>query len=414
MSGIRILIVDDSVVVRRLLSRIIEEEPGLEVAGQAANGQLALEMLDEADPDLVTLDVEMPVMDGLATLAELRRRRPRLPVIMFSTLTSRGAATTIEALSRGASDYLTKPEGAANLQESLERLRLELVPRVRALSRVRPAQERPLKGVAQNGLLRSGLAVPRLRSSIPQREASPIPHVTIPLARGYEPARHPLHPNAPAPTPQASSVPRYLSRPAELVVIGVSTGGPNALARILPMFPATLSVPVLIVQHMPPLFTRMLADRLDQLSPLKVREAQTGAALRPGEAWLAQGDWHMTVAREGGRLVLRENQGPQVNSCRPAVDVLFNSAVQACGGAVLAIVLTGMGQDGMKGARAIREAGGLVLAQDEESSVVWGMPGAVATAGLADAVLPLDGLIPQALHMLSTVRPTGGRSSACR
>lgn len=204
---------------------------------------------------------------------------------------------------------------------------------------------------------------------------------------------------------------RSLARPAELLVIGVSTGGPNALARLMPALPANLPVPVLIVQHMPPLFTRMLAERLDATCALKVREAEGGAVLMPGEAWVARGDWHLEVARSGMRMILREHQGPAVNSCRPAVDTLFDSAVKACGGNVVGLVLTGMGQDGMKGARAIREAGGLVLAQDEDSSVVWGMPGAVAMAGLADLVLPLDELAPRAIQVLRPTRTTLGRAN---
>jgi two-component system chemotaxis response regulator CheB len=403
MRAIRVLIVDDSVVVRRLLARILEEEPGMEVAGQASNGRLALEMLDSAAPDLVTLDVEMPVMDGLETLVEIRRRKPRLPVIMFSTLTSRGAATTIEALSRGASDYLTKPEGAANLQESLERLRQDLVPRVRALVRLRPDERKEGIPVSPTAPTRSAGALADHRDPPPRAPLAPAPR----LASGGPASRDGL-----APLPAAP--PRAFGRAPELLVIGVSTGGPNALARVFPQFPANLNVPVLVVQHMPPLFTRMLAERLDQLSPLRVREAVEGSPLQAGEAWLARGDWHMTVAREQGRLVLRENQGAQVNSCRPAVDVLFQSAVQACGGAVMALVLTGMGQDGLKGSRAIREAGGLVLAQDEESSVVWGMPGAVAQAGQADAVLPLEALVPRALQLMAGARPAAGRGQACR
>lgn len=408
MMPIRILIVDDSVVVRRLLARIIEDEPGLEVAGQAANGRLALDMLEQANPDLVTLDVEMPELDGLATLVEIRKRRPRLPVIMFSTLTSRGAATTIEALSRGASDYLTKPEGSSNLQESLQRLRLELVPRVRALARVKS----PLEPLASK---RAPLSAPGLHPSADGPLITPARASRFNLTPGSPPARVPRRvPEPEKALPVVSGPARWLARAPELLVIGVSTGGPNALARLMPRFPAGLAVPLLIVQHMPPLFTRMLAERLDQLCPLQVREAEAGAVLRPGEVWLARGDWHMTVVREGGRLVLREHQGAHVNSCRPAVDVLFDSAVAACGGAVVAMVLTGMGQDGMKGAKSIREAGGLVLAQDEESSVVWGMPGAVVTAGLADSVLPLDELAPQALRLMANVRPAGARSSACR
>jgi len=403
MRAIRVLIVDDSVVVRRLLARIIEEESGLEVAGQAANGRLALEMLDTAAPDLVTLDVEMPEMDGLETLVEIRRRKPRLPVIMFSTLTSRGAATTIEALSRGASDYLTKPEGAATLQESLERLRQDLVPRVRALVRLRPEERKDATLISPAASPRPANAMADHREPPPRIPSAPATRWTAGAAASRE-----------GQAPLAATPPRAFGRAPELLVVGVSTGGPNALARIFPQFPANLSVPVLVVQHMPPLFTRMLAERLNQLSTLQVREAVEGSALQAGEAWLARGDWHMTVAREQGHLVLRENQGPQVNSCRPAVDLLFQSAVQACGGAVLALVLTGMGQDGLKGSRAIREAGGQVLAQDEESSVVWGMPGAVAQQGLADAVLPLEALVPRALQLLAGVRPAAERGQACR
>jgi len=402
MSDIRVLIVDDSAVVRRVLARIVEDAPGLAVAGQAANGRLALEMIRDLEPDLVTLDVEMPELDGLATLKELRRHWPRLPVIMFSTLTSRGAATTIDALSAGASDYLTKPEGASSLQESMERLRRELVPRVTALARVRrPLGAPPSAPVPTVKTQPSTIRETRPPSMTTASALSTAPHAGRPPLATYRPTEIKDWP--------ASG--RSLTRPAELLVIGVSTGGPNALARLMPALPASLSVPVLIVQHMPPLFTRMLAERLDASCPLKVREAEAGAVLQPGEAWVARGDWHMEVARTGLRLMLREHQGPAVNSCRPAVDTLFDSAVRACGGNVVGLVLTGMGQDGMKGARAIREAGGLVMAQDEVSSVVWGMPGAVAMAGLADVVLPLDELAPRVLQALRPGRQAGGRTN---
>jgi two-component system chemotaxis response regulator CheB len=321
---------------------------------------------------------------------------------MFSTLTSRGAATTIEALSAGASDYLTKPEGASSLQESMERLRLDLVPRVKALARVRKPQGAPPSApVAPAARISTTTATRETRPPAmnPASALSTAPHVARPPLPTYRPTEIKEWPESG----------RGLSRPADLLVIGVSTGGPNALARLMPNLPATLSVPVLIVQHMPPLFTRMLAERLDASCPLKVREAEAGAPLLPGEVWVARGDWHMEVARQGTRLILREHQGPPVNSCRPAVDILFESAMKACGGSVVSVVLTGMGQDGMKGARAIREAGGLVLAQDEDSSVVWGMPGAVAMAGIADAVLPLDAMAARVLQALRPARASAGR-----
>lgn len=396
MREIRVLIVDDSTVARRVLREIIVDEPGLCVAGLAVDGRQALAMLDECDPDLVTLDIEMPEMDGLTALAELRRRRPRLPVIMFSTLTHRGASATIEALSLGASDYVAKPVGTGGLREHMEHLRLELMPRIRALARMGGRESRP------------GAQVP---------ETSPLPSPT--LRREPFPADYVLPPDRPTPpagrtSPDPSAPQRQLSQAAELLLIGVSTGGPSALARLLPSLPDPLPVPVLIVQHMPPLFTRMLADRLDQLCPLQVREAEPGVRPEPGEVWLARGDRHLEVARESGRLALCEHQGPPVNSCRPAVDLLFLSAARACGSSALALVLTGMGHDGLDGARAIRAAGGLVLAQDEESSVVWGMPGAVAGAGLADAVLPLEALGARIAHLLRPARLAAGRVPACR
>lgn len=356
MVKIRVLIVDDSVVVRRLLSDIVGAEADMEVVDTASNGRLALEKLDAADPDIVTLDVEMPEMDGLATLKALRERRRRLPVIMFSTLTSRGASTTIEALSRGATDYITKPEGVSGLREGMERIRQDLVPRLRALARTRGGQ------------------------ALPAPVRAPVP--PVPVA------------GRPTPRPAAPPRPRRSGpgAPVEAIVIGVSTGGPNALSKLLPELPADPGAPILIVQHMPPLFTKMLADRLNDRCALTVREAVDGAKPKRGEAWIARGDWHMELRKENGELVIREQQGPQENSCRPAVDVLFRSAAKSVGGGLLAVVLTGMGRDGTKGAADIVGVGGSVIVQDEGSSVVWGMPGSVHDAGLADEVLPLDGV----------------------
>ncbi|MEO5798035.1 MAG: chemotaxis response regulator protein-glutamate methylesterase [Gemmatimonadales bacterium] len=364
MSRIRVLVVDDAVVVRRLVSDALASDPEIEVVGTAANGRIALAKLDQINPDVVTLDIEMPELDGLGTLRELRKLRPHLPVIMCSTLTERGGSATLDALALGANDYVTKPHGYSNADEALARLRDQLVPKVKALGL--RAQQRsaaaPTVGVAS------------------RRVAMPVP-------------RPPLAPAAPGGR-------------LDVLTIGVSTGGPNALAALIPMLPADLPVPVLIVQHMPPLFTRLLADRLNGTSKLQVREAVAGAVVEPGTVWIAPGDQHMEVVREKTRVVIRLHDGPPENSCRPAVDVLFRSVAQVYGAGTLGVILTGMGRDGVRGAEAIREFGGRVLAQDEASSVVWGMPGYVANAGLAEAVLPLSEMAQGILRRLAAGRVT--------
>ena len=332
--------VDDSVVVRLMVAEALRGEADLELAGFAQNGQVALDKLDEVRPDIVVLDVEMPVMDGLATLAELRKRDRRLPVVMFSTLTSRGASATVDALTLGASDYVQKPS-ATSKEESLAVLRSELLPKVRALGGKRRDQ-----GTAP--------ATTALRSPRP---------VTATTSR---------------------------SGKVEAIVVGISTGGPNALADMLPGLPEDLPAPVLVVQHMPPLFTAMLAKRLDALTPLTVREAEGGEHPEPGQVWIAPGGRHMVVELVGGQPTLVLNDDPQVNSCRPAVDPLFSSAVKVYGPSVLSVVMTGMGKDGLDGCRDVSAAGGQVIVQDADSSVVWGMPRFVAEAGLAEEVLPLE------------------------
>ena len=358
MSPIRVLIVDDSVVVRRLLSDLLSADPELEVAGVAADGHSALAKIQAAPPDLVTLDVEMPGLDGLKTLAAIRASQPKLPVIMFSALTERAARTTLEALSLGATDYVTKPSDVNSLAAALVQVREQLVPKIKALCARPKPRLKPLAAVVS--VARPSLAAPTA------------PPVTTSL-------RAP----APAPTPRAPGE-------VDLVVIGSSTGGPNALAAILPRLSRNLATPVVIAQHMPPVFTRQLAARLAALSGLDVREASGGEALTPGSVWIAPGDFHLVVRRDGTSVRLAVHQGPPENSCRPAVDVLFRSAAEVYGGRTLAVVLTGMGQDGLRGCQSVREAGGQVVVQDETSSVVWGMPGFVARAGLANAVVPLD------------------------
>jgi two-component system, chemotaxis family, protein-glutamate methylesterase/glutaminase len=360
-SAARVMVVDDSVVVRRMLTKALEGAPDLELVGTAVNGKMALAKLDALAPDAVVLDVEMPEMDGLATLTELRRRRPRLPVIMFSTLTARGAATTLDALSRGASDYVTKPV-TVGATETIAQIRDELVPRLLALTGRSP----------QPG--RVDLPRPATGRTAPASLAGRLGPAAATLTR---------------PTRVA---------PVDVVVIGVSTGGPTALEQVIPALPGELDVPVLVVQHMPPMFTHLLAERLDARSPLSVSEAVTGDAVSPGRVLIAPGGFHMVpVADRASAIGARRptahvvlNEDPPEHSCRPAVDPMFRAAVSVWGAGVLAVVLTGMGQDGRAGARLVAQSGGRVIAQDEATSVVWGMPGFVAQDGTADAVLPVD------------------------
>ena len=343
MPKIRVLMIDDAVVIRRLVSDVLNADPAIEVVGTAPNGKIGLAKLPQVNPDLVTLDIEMPEMDGLETLAAIRKTHPRLPVIMFSTLTARGATATLDALSLGANDYVTKPANVGSVAAAIEPVRDELVPKIKLFCR----------------------------------------HVLGPAALpGFVPA-------GPAGA-RIAAPPRKPGAKIELLAIGASTGGPNALAALLPELPADFPVPIVIVQHMPPVFTKSMALRLDAQSKIAVSEAVAGESLAAGHAYVAPGDFHMSLARHETAARLRLHQSPPENSCRPAVDVLFRSVAESYGAATLAVVLTGMGKDGLNGCEAIREQGGQVLAQDEATSVVWGMPGFVARAGLAEQVLPLD------------------------
>ncbi len=355
MDPIRVLVVDDSVVVRKIVTDVLSSDPSIEVVGTAVNGKLALGKVDALKPDLVTMDIEMPEMNGIEAVRALRAARNRVPIVMFSTLTERGASATLDALSAGANDYVTKPANVGSVAQSMESVREQLIPRIKALTG-RPA----------------GLAAVR---------TAPAPVAA-----------------RPAPRTAAHKTPAVL-------VIGSSTGGPEALAKVLPALPASLPVPVLLVQHMPPVFTRQFAQRLDRLSALRVVEAADGSPLLPGTVHLAPGDHHLTVRGTGRGATTVLTQGPPENFCRPAVDPLFRSAVTAYDGAVLSVVLTGMGADGRSGASAVRDAGGTVVVQDQATSVVWGMPGAVASAGLADEVLPLDRIAEAITRHLSRAVP---------
>jgi len=334
MKAIRILIVDDSAAVRRLLRLALSDDRELEVAGVAANGKIALAMLEQDVPDLVTLDIEMPEMDGLSALAQIRKRYPRLPVIMFSTLTERGAVATLDALALGATDYVTKSITVGDPARAIGSIKEQLIPRIKSFCR-------------------------RFEISV-------------------------MHPQAKHEKEQDTLL------PIELLAIGTSTGGPNALAEVLGSLPVDFPIPVVIVQHMPATFTRFLAERLALVCTLPVREATSGVRLAPGEVWIAPGDHHLILTGLRSACSLQLLQTPPENSCRPSVDVLFRSAAQVFRQGLLAVVMTGMGQDGLRGAETVRDVGGRVWAQDAASSVVWGMPGFVVQHGLAQRVLPLS------------------------
>lgn len=363
-SRIRVLIVDDSVVIRRLVTHALQEDPSLEIVGTAPNGSIGLARIPQLNPDVITLDVEMPEMNGLEMLKELRRTYKDVRVIMFSTLTERGASATMEALSLGADDYVTKASNEGSLDRSMTSLRGDLIPKIK-----------------QFFLLEGETAVPP--AGAPLAAARPVTNAR----------------------PQASSSRPLV--PPEVVCIGISTGGPTALGAIIPTIPADFPLPILIVQHMPPMFTRLLAERLQANTKLKVEEATEGALVEPGKILIAPGDHHMRVRKTSLRIIVTLDQEPPENSCRPAVDVLFRSVEETYGGAAIAAVLTGMGYDGLRGAEVLKAHGACVIAQDEASSVVWGMPGAVANAGLADAVVPLGEVVPEILRRTYLPAPAG-------
>jgi two-component system chemotaxis response regulator CheB len=356
MPQIQIMIVDDSVVVRKVLTDVLSGDPDLAIAGWASNGRLALAKLQTLRPDIILLDIEMPEMNGLEAIPEIRKILPHTPIIMFSTLTERGAEATLDALALGASDYLAKPSNQ-NMAATAEAIRRDLVPKIKALCQI-PAR------------------MPS--SATPSSVAAPVPHPEI---RFHSPALHPAH--------------------LKIVAIGVSTGGPDALAKLLPSFPANFPLPIVIAQHMPPVFTSLLAKRLASKCALPVLEGQAGELLVPSCIWIAPGDYHMVVQEEDHRTRLGTHQGPRENFCRPSVDVLFRSVAAVYGSSCLGVILTGMGQDGLKGCEALSAAGGSIIVQDEASSVVWGMPGFVARAGLAEKVLPLDQIAGEILRRVA-------------
>ena len=341
MSRIRVLVVDDSAVARRMVVQALADDPQIDVIGTAANGRIALTMIEQLSPDVVTMDLEMPLMDGIETVRAMRRRGDRCRVIMFTKFSAHDAKRTFVALAAGANDFVTKPSSMIGGGVSFASVAEALIPKIKALA--------PRAGMTGAGVPSGGRAAV-IRLAVP---------------------------------------PQGPEQPVRAVVIGTSMGGADALLRVLRPV-NRLPVPVLLVQHMAPIFTRQLAEWLDKVCASTVLEATGGEELEPGHVYVAPGGHHLEVraTARGARTVLSD--GPAVNSCRPSVDPLFYSAARVYGGSLLAVVLTGMGADGLGGSGAVIAAGGRVLVQDEASSLVWGMPGAVAKAGLAHRVLPLD------------------------
>ncbi len=356
----RILLADDSVTVRRLLSETLSRDPQLEVCLAARDGQEAADQFAKLKPDVVLLDVEMPVMDGIEATVAIRRIDSRVPIVMFSSLTSEGGEATLDALQHGATDYVTKPTRAGHLQNAIRHIEQELIPKLKHWGEWHHNRHSTIAKAVTKPAAPKGSGLVLRRASVLADKAAGAP------ARG--------------------------SSRIDLVAIGASTGGPNALAEVLSVLPKQFPAPILITQHMPPLFTTLLANRLNEVCPLAVREAVDGAEVLPGEVWIAPGDRHLVVQRDGTSVRLRLDLSPPENSCRPAVDVMFRSIASVYLNRTLAVVLTGMGQDGTVGCRLLREQGSRVLAQDQASSVVWGMPRAVAEAGLAERILPLNEL----------------------
>jgi two-component system chemotaxis response regulator CheB len=352
----RVLVVDDSAVIRGLLIRALETDPEITVVGSAGDGQMALNALVRQNPEIVILDIEMPVMDGLTALPKLIAAKPDVKVVIASTLTRRNADISVRALAAGAADYVTKPGSSALV--SADAFKRELLAKVKALGHARRMTRNEPPPAPGAGAVR--------------REPAPRAETQARVALRHAPIE-----------------------PPEVLAIASSTGGPQALFRVLGALRGGIGTPILITQHMPATFTTILAEHITRQSGWAAAEAVDGEPIRPGRVYIAPGDFHMIVDGPGnGSRVLRLSKTPPENFCRPAADPMLRSVAQAYGRRALCLVLTGMGHDGLRGGREIVAAGGAVIAQDEATSVVWGMPGAVATAGLCSAVLPLDEIAP--------------------
>ncbi len=361
--AIRVMVVDDAVVVRGLVSRWVEEEPGLTLAASLRNGREAVDQIERVNPDVVILDIEMPVLDGISALPLLLAKKRDLVVIMASTLTRHNAEVSLKALSLGAADYIPKPETNRGVTTS-QTFRRDLIEKIRQLGARQKRRSPALRGLPV--------------AAVPAQPAEPAVPVKLRT---------------------------FASAPPRVLLIGSSTGGPQALSVIVTSLRALFArVPVLITQHMPPTFTTILAEHIARAAGCPAHEGVNGEPVLPGTIYVAPGGRHMQVVKRDGGIFIALDDGPLVNYCKPAVDPLFFSAAAVWGPAALALILTGMGSDGAKGGADIIAHGGSVIAQDETTSVVWGMPGAAAHAGICSAVLPLDQIAPKILRVFSGER----------
>lgn len=365
---LRVLVVDDTITYRKIVGNVLAGMPDVEVVGTAANGKIALEKIAQTRPDLLLLDLEMPEMDGIEVLRRLKAAGSPVGAIILSALTAKGSRATLDCLNLGAFDFILKPSNGT-FEENLRRIRDELAPRVVAFARRREVRAL-LAGASR--------AKPPSATSAPVASASPPP-----------------------------SLPRATAARPEVVAIGISTGGPAALAEMLPRLPENFPAAVLIVQHMPPVFTRSLAEDLDRKCRLRVAEAEDGDAAHQGRVLIAPGGKQMKVCRQGDRVLVRITDDPPENSCRPSADYLFRSVASVYGPRAVALVMTGMGNDGSAGCREIKARGGWVLAQDAASCVVFGMPRQPIEEGIADVVAPLNRLDQE------LVRIVGKGSTPC-
>ena len=364
--NIRVMVVDDSVVIRGLVSRWLGEEDGIEIAAKHSNGLKAVNDIVNCDPDVVVLDIEMPEMDGMTALEKMMKLKPELVVIMASTLTRRNAEISLKALQLGASDYIPKPEGNRGITTSQD-FRREIVDKVRAL----------------------GAQVLRKKNRVSARKPAAAP-TPVPLPASA-PSPSLATPAVVSDSSDALELRPFSAATPRLLAIGSSTGGPQALAKVMEKIaPKIDRIPVVITQHMPPTFTAILAEHLGRTTGKVTKEADDGEEILPNHIYVAPGAKHLILEERDGSVFAKLTDDPPVNFCKPAVDPMFKSLVDIYKSAVLGVILTGMGHDGREGARAIVNAGGNIIAQDEDTSVVWGMPGAVAEAGLCSAVLPID------------------------
>lgn len=364
----RVMLVDDSAVVRGLMSRWMQEDSEIEVVASVSNGLIAVRQVERTPVDVIIMDVEMPEMDGLTALPKILALAPDVKVIMASTLTLRNADISLKALQAGAADYIAKPTAMRDAT-TVQEFQRDLIERVKSLG----AAARRRRGGAPAARATNPAAAPAARPPIAARTGE----------TAAKPADKSLY--------SGSIVLRNGAiLPPKILAIGSSTGGPQALFQVFGQLKNKVRLPIVITQHMPPTFTTILGEHLARVSGMPAAEAVDGEAVQGGRIYVAPGNWHMTIQQDGTRRIIRLNQDPPENFCRPAVDPMFRSLAKVYGSGVLAVILTGMGSDGLKGGQVLVEAGGTIIAQDEPTSVVWGMPGAVATNGLCSAVLPID------------------------